>query len=397
MRSCQNCGTGIDHKRNNAKYCSSACKVEAYRARKGIQKPAFLSNAPNRQNQNFRLQTPTEEGRKFFDIYGQVTAKERELLEERQELIQEKERISNRYARQLALTTAGGAGLGYAVSDKEDTGNILASMGIGALTGHLIGRQVISQMTENERQQVEKIQNRLSHIEYELHQNQQQRTAINVDKKLINQQFKGTKTKDIKTVTAKELDKMEFDRIIIEGDYSNLLGAVEPNFYMVAHGAKGSGKSTFAVRLAKDLVKSGRVGYFAFEEGIKSTLQNKTRLVGLNSPHVDFISSNNWQELKEKAKGYEFAIIDSISAIPEATPEEMRELRSNAKGAIIALLQATKAGTHKGSNQFAHDADIVLKLENGNIETEKNRFGGIEQTAKVFEGLPNSKVVSMGG
>ena len=40
------------------------------------------------------------------------------------------------------------------------------------------------------------------------------------------------------------------------------------------------------------------------------------------------------------------------------------------------VFQATKDGNFKGSNEFAHDVDVVIEVDNGIAFTEKSRFGG---------------------
>ena len=44
--------------------------------------------------------------------------------------------------------------------------------------------------------------------------------------------------------------------------------------------------------------------------------------------------------------------------------------------AYCFVFQSTKDGNYRGTQEFAHDADVVVKVENMVAVTEKNRFGG---------------------
>ncbi|MBT3422821.1 MAG: hypothetical protein HOG05_06385 [Bacteroidetes bacterium] len=47
------------------------------------------------------------------------------------------------------------------------------------------------------------------------------------------------------------------------------------------------------------------------------------------------------------------------------------------------IMQSTKDGKFKGSNEYAHNSDINIKIEKGVAETIKNRFGKLG-TYEVF-------------
>ena len=57
------------------------------------------------------------------------------------------------------------------------------------------------------------------------------------------------------------------------------------------------------------------------------------------------------------------------------SPAELREIRNiHKKSAVISICQATKGGLLRGSNEFIHDSDIHVMVENGIATTPKNRF-----------------------
>ena len=88
--------------------------------------------------------------------------------------------------------------------------------------------------------------------------------------------------------------------------------------------------------------------------------------------------------LKE-AKGYDFIVIDSINNA-NITPEELDAIKKQRSDlSIIAIMQNTKGGKFKGSNQFLHDADIHIILENGVAKQVKSRYSEGREEIQVWK------------
>jgi predicted ATP-dependent serine protease len=49
---------------------------------------------------------------------------------------------------------------------------------------------------------------------------------------------------------------------------------------------------------------------------------------------------------------------------------------SHPRLSIIYICQTTKEGQYRGSREFEHFADVVIRVEQGVARAEKNRFGG---------------------
>ena len=70
-------------------------------------------------------------------------------------------------------------------------------------------------------------------------------------------------------------------------------------------------------------------------------------------------------------------------------PEQLRDLREHyPNSSFITISQSTKNGHMRGSQEIAHDCDIVAKVENGFAMTTKNRF---HKTGFLFDVFPNDK------
>ena len=56
------------------------------------------------------------------------------------------------------------------------------------------------------------------------------------------------------------------------------------------------------------------------------------------------------------------------------TPEEIEDLKASNKGtAFITIQQATKSGNFRGSQEFAHNCDMVIRVEAGQA-SHQGRF-----------------------
>jgi predicted ATP-dependent serine protease len=139
-----------------------------------------------------------------------------------------------------------------------------------------------------------------------------------------------------------------------------------------------NGKSTYAVKLADFLSKNfGRVLFNSSEEGLSTSLQNKTKK--LTSNMLDFSFYKTYKELRSYLKKSDtlkprFVVIDSINNMGMDINDLKDLIALDNQRAIIYVMQATKSGTFKGENDFAHEADIRIKVENYAPNVEKNRY-----------------------
>ncbi len=76
--------------------------------------------------------------------------------------------------------------------------------------------------------------------------------------------------------------------------------------------------------------------------------------------------------------------IDSVNFI-KITPEDVEDIKAeNRSTAFITIQQATKNGNFRGSQEFAHNCDIVIRVEAG-IAYQQGRFAENTEMA-VFDG-----------
>ena len=175
-------------------------------------------------------------------------------------------------------------------------------------------------------------------------------------------------------ISSEDLAKLSFKTIGFKGKWLNLIGDPSERFTAMFYGGPGCGKSTlameFAYYLAKDHAK--KVLYIANEEKVSKTLQDKLKMVQGNHPNLNFVGVLR----KDKFNEYDCIFIDSVNTL-NVTPIDLEQIAtSHPRLSIIYICQTTKEGKYRGSREFEHFADVVIRVDNGVANPEKNRFGG---------------------
>lgn len=174
------------------------------------------------------------------------------------------------------------------------------------------------------------------------------------------------------TISAKDLAKMTFQTIGYNGRFRNVVGDPEVGFRMMVFGKPFQGKSSFVIELCKDLaaLKIGKIAYLALEEGISMSMQKK--VIDRGAANVEGLEFKG--AIPASFDGYSFVVIDSVSD-RGISREKLREMfLHNPDTCFICIFHATKTGDARGGLDFAHDMDIIIRIEGHQPFVEKNRF-----------------------
>jgi RecA/RadA recombinase len=204
---------------------------------------------------------------------------------------------------------------------------------------------------------------------------------------------RGEQVEDAKisgVMSADELRDFTYKSYAFDGKYKALIGQPAKSFHMMVFGRPKQGKSIFCFQLAKYLTKFGNVLYIAAEEGFSATLQQKLTEFGAVNERLYFANYRNFEQIRENLRNsdYEFVIIDSINFI-NLEPEDVETLKAENKSkAFITIQQATKNGAFRGSQQFAHNCDIIIEVVEG-VANHTGRYAAPSEM-QIFD-KPNFK------
>ena len=177
-------------------------------------------------------------------------------------------------------------------------------------------------------------------------------------------------------MSSNELVNYQYNKYPFEGKWANFVGQPSINFHAMIYGRPKQGKSILAVQFAQYLSENfGRVLYVASEEGFSVTLQNKVSEFAHNNPNLDFANYRDFEQIRNALikRKYKFVFIDSVNFI-KITPEDVEDIKhDNRKTAFITIQQATKNGNFRGSQEFAHNFDIIIRVESG-MAIQQGRF-----------------------
>lgn len=182
-------------------------------------------------------------------------------------------------------------------------------------------------------------------------------------------------------VSATELAKINFATVEIPQEYREMIGTASRNGSIMLYGMPGGGKTSFSIGFAKRCAEMGqKVLIISKEEGINQTMQEKLRRFDAVHPNI-FITDN---VPGDAMNDYDVVIFDSVQSL-RLEPSDLEKHQKSMNALRIYIFQVTKDGRFRGTNEFEHLVDCVLKAENGTITSKgcKNRFGG-NGSVKVF-------------
>ena len=194
-------------------------------------------------------------------------------------------------------------------------------------------------------------------------------------------------------MSARDLETFEYPKYDFTGRWQQFFGDPSINCHYMVFGLPKSGKSTFCMHFAKYLADNhGSVLYVASEEGFSQTLKNKMMNFGLTSDNMHFSNYREAEPIMDIASEYDFMFIDSVNFI-NISPEQIREMKhKNRNLSLITIQQATKDGDFRGSQEYAHDSDSIVKISDG-IATQQGRFQEMSQMM-VFPKRDKKEVIA---
>lgn len=383
---CAYCGSETIAKRKSKKYCSESCKVAAYQKRKGIE-PIFK---PKPKNHSVGFISDVEKTKiKTNKIIKKISPLDIQI----EKLKNEKEKLKKSFFRLIESNyvlekTIFGATIGMAAGfitaetnkDAEARLNAFWGMLAGGILGNYIAKSNVSEHERRKNEKLQQLYNSINAISNEILALEAKKMLIKNKKIAINDKIEGLKIENIRVLDSKTLSEKHFETWEFKSQWLSFFGTPEYGFCCVIYGRPGQGKSTFALQFAKYLASNhGRVIYFSSEEGHTKTMANKLK----ENKHENLLisSAKNIVELEIdiRENPSPFIFIDSVNTY-NLNVNQIEKLREDyPKISFILIYQSTKNGALRGSNEILHNSDILVRVENGMAETEKNRYNELSK------------------
>ena len=165
----------------------------------------------------------------------------------------------------------------------------------------------------------------------------------------------------------------EFEIIPLTGRWKKLIGYPQSDSKIMFYGKPGNGKSTLALQFAGYTAKTlrSKTLYVTSEEPFSYTLQEKLKRLNVVHPNLTITG-----EFPADVSKYKFIFIDSVNNCG-MKPEDVRNLPPG--HFYVYIFQTTKSGAFRGSQEYLHDVDAEIRVENMKAVAGKNRFGGYEE------------------
>ena len=213
-------------------------------------------------------------------------------------------------------------------------------------------------------------------------------------KKAYLQQLKAkqsiTKQAEKGILQADQLAGMQYDQYEFDGRWEELFGYPAKPFHCMVFGRPKNGKSIFSFQFANYLSQFGKVLYIASEEGFGGTLQKKIMDFGLeNNKMVQFSDAKGMDRMRKDIPGHEFVFIDSVNYAALVVEDVERLKDENPGTSFITIQQATKGGQFRGSQEYAHNCDMIVEVISG-VAYQQGRFQAASEYI-IFDG-PEKKV-----
>lgn len=187
------------------------------------------------------------------------------------------------------------------------------------------------------------------------------------------------------TMSAADLSKLQYETYDFKGPWFDLFGKPARPFHCMVFGRPKQGKSIFSFQFANYLSKFGKVLYIASEEGYGGTLKKKITDFGLeNNEKVSFSDAKSIDEMRKVIPGYDFVFIDSVN-FSHLEVEDVEALKAENPGtSFITIQQATKGGQFRGSQEYAHNCDMIVEVIAG-VGYQTGRFQAASEYAIFTE------------
>ena len=179
----------------------------------------------------------------------------------------------------------------------------------------------------------------------------------------------------------REVMSMKYETFPFENDWKDAFGTPERRGVWFIWGDSGNGKTTFAMQLAKELCKYGRVAYNSLEEGSSLTMRNTMMRCGMMEVNRRFVllDAEPMDQLNirlNRRRSPDIIIIDSFQYTQLTYRQYIEFKEANRKKLLIFISHADgKQPNGRAAKSVMYDATLKIRVE-GFRAFSKGRFIG---------------------
>jgi hypothetical protein len=174
---------------------------------------------------------------------------------------------------------------------------------------------------------------------------------------------------------------MKFSTFPFEGEWRDAFDTPERRGVWMIWGNTGNGKTSFVMRLCKELCKYGRVAYDSLEEGACLTMQNTLKRFNMQEVNRRFLllDCESIEQLSlrlKRQKAPDFVVIDSFQYTQMTYAQYIKFKEQHRNKLLIFISHAS--GTRpdgRSAKKVAFDASLKIYIE-GYRAFSKGRFIG---------------------
>lgn len=179
----------------------------------------------------------------------------------------------------------------------------------------------------------------------------------------------------------REMLSIKYDTLDFKGEWYDAFGTPERRGVWLIWGNSANGKTSFALKLCKELCRFGRVAYDSLEEGACLSMQNAIRRENMMEVNKRFllIDNENMEQLSlrlKRQKSPDFVVIDSLQYTQMRYPEYIKFKEKHKNKLLIFISHAEgKLPNGRTAKSVMYDASLKIYIE-GFRAFSKGRFKG---------------------
>lgn len=194
----------------------------------------------------------------------------------------------------------------------------------------------------------------------------------------------------MRAYSVKNVLDAKFETLPFEGKWRDATGCPELAGSWIIYGSPKSGKTSFAMMLAKYMTNFGRVFYNSIEEGLSQSVQLAYRRVGMHEVHGKIILEREpvdmMMERLKKNRSPRIIFFDSVQ-LSELKFSEYRRLKNMFANRLFVYISHVEGKQPEGvtARRIWRDANVSIYVE-GFRAFPVGRYGGgqyidIDETA----------------